>query len=110
MQPEAGFSGRVILDDGCLRLATRGKSKGPLAVFHRETGIGIDEHGYLAAIDRKTGKARGRIGEMWSWAGPNPDTGFDGLEELKSACGDGPLVNVGNPESQARFKARNPGY
>jgi hypothetical protein len=109
-QREAGRSGRVILDDGCLRLAAKGKSKGPLVVFHRETGIGVDEQGYLAAIDRRTGKAKGRIGEMWSWAGPNPDTEFDGLDELKTACGEGPIVNVGNPESQARFRARNPGY
>lgn len=110
LQREAGFSGRVILDDGCLRLATKDKSKGPLVVFHRETGIGLDEQGYLATINRRTGKATGRIGEMWSWAGPNPGTEFEGLDELKAACGDGPIVNAGNPESQARFKKRNPGY
>ena len=112
MQPEAGFSGRVILDDGCLRLAIRGKpnARGPLVVFHRETGIGLDAQGYLATIDRRTGKPTARIGEMWSWAGPNRATQFDGLEELKAACGDGPITNVGNPESEARFKKRNPGY
>lgn len=109
-QMEAGFSGRVILDDGCLRLESKGKAKGPLAVFHRETGIGLDAQGYLATIDRRTGKATGRIGEMWSWAGPNPATEFDGLAELKASCGDGPIFNVGNPESEARFKKRNPGY
>lgn len=109
IQLEAGFSGRVILDDGCLRLATKDGRKGPLVVSHRETGMGLDAQGYLAAIDRRTGKARGRVGEMWSWAGPNRGTEFDGLEELKAACGDGPIVNVGNPESEARFKARYPG-
>lgn len=106
MQMEAGASGRVILDNGCLRLAGRGKAKGPLVVFHRETGIGLDAQGYLAAIDRASGKSKGRIGEHWSWAGPNPGTRFDGLNELKAACGDGPVVNVGNPESTARFNAR----
>ena len=110
LQMEAGFSGRVILDDGCLRLESKGKAKGPLAVFHRETGIGLDAQGYLAIIDRDTGKAKGRVGEMWSWAGPNPGIDFDGLERLKAQCGDGPIVNVGNPESEARFKARYPGY
>ena len=78
-------------------------------MFHRETGIGLDAQGYLAIIDRRTGRAKGRIGEMWSWAGPNPGTQFDGLEELKAACGDGPVTNVGNPESEARFQARYPG-
>lgn len=106
MQMEAGFSGRVVLDNGCLRLAGKGRAKGPLVVFHRETGIGLDAHGYLATINRRTGKATGRIGEMWSWAGPNPGREFDGLEALKAACGDGPVINVGNPESDARFKAR----
>ena len=109
LQMQAGFSGRVILDDGCLRLEAKAGKKGPLAVFHRETGIGLDAQGYLAIIDRSTGKAKGRIGEMWSWAGPNPGTDFDGLEELKARCGDGPITNVGNPESEARFKARYPG-
>lgn len=109
LQMQAGFSGRVILDDGCLRLESKSKAKGPLVVFHRETGIGLDVQGYLAIIDRSTGKAKGRIGEMWSWAGPNPGTAFDGLEELKAACGAGPIANVGNPESESRFKARYPG-
>jgi hypothetical protein len=108
IQLEAGFSGKVILDDGCLRLAGKGKAKGPLVVFHRETGIGLDPQGYLAIIDRQTGKAKGRIGEMWSWAGPNEAKDYEGLQELKAACGEGPVINVGNPESEARFKARYP--
>ena len=106
MQMEAGFSGRVVLDDGCLRLAGKGKAKGPLVMFHRETGIGLDAQGYLATIDRRSGKATGRIGELWSWAGPNPGTAIDGLGELRAACGAGPVVNVGNPQSEARFEAR----
>ena len=106
MQMERGESGRVTLDKGCLRLAGNVQAKGPLVVFHRETALGRDAQGDLATIDRRTGKATGRIGEMWSWAGPNPGTEFDGLAELKTQCGDGPFVNVGNPESDARFEAR----
>nr|WP_294847084.1 hypothetical protein [uncultured Sphingomonas sp.] len=109
LQLAAGYSGQAILDDGCLRLKQKDGSKGPLLVFHKETGIGLDAQGYVAIIDRQTGKAMGRIGEMWSWAGPNDATHFDGLAELKAACGDGPIINVGNPESLARFKARYPG-
>ncbi len=108
LQLQRGLRGRVVLDNGCLRLAgKKGKAKGPLVVFHRETGIGLDAQGYLAAIDRDTGQSKGRVGEMWSWAGPNPGTQFDGLEELKAACGDGPIENVGNPESEAVFDARH---
>lgn len=110
LQMERGEGGRVILDDGCLRLATTTGKKGPLVVFHRETGIGLDAQGFMATINRRSGKATGRIGEMWSWAGPNRGKEFDGLAELKAACGDGPIANVGNPESEARFKARHPGY
>ena len=112
LQMERGEGGRVVLDKGCLRLAgaysakARGKVKGPLVVFRRETGIGLDAQGYLAIIDRRTGKPKGRIGELWVWAGPNPDKEFDGLEELKAECGDGPIANVGNPESEARSNAR----
>ena len=109
IQLEGGFSGRVILDDGCLRLESRGKGQGPLALFHRETGIGLDKQGYLAIIDRRTGEATGRVGEMWSWAGPNDAKEFDGLAELKAACGDGPVFHVGSPQSKARFEARYPG-
>lgn len=107
LQLEAGFSGRLVLDDGCLRLATKDGSRGPLAVFHRETGIGLDSDGYIALIDRATGKPRGRVGEMLSWAGPNDGTDLVGLDALKAACGDGPVANLGNPESQARFDARH---
>ena len=108
-QMEMGARGRVVLDDGCLRLAVKGRTKGPLVVFHQETGIGLDAQGYLAAIDRRSGRAVGRIGEEWSWAARNPGTEFDGLDALKAACGAGPIENVGNPESDARFKARYPG-
>ncbi len=106
LQMERGEGGRVVLDNGCLRFEGKGKVKGPLVVFRRETGIGLDAQGYLAIIDRGSGKPKGRIGELWVWAGPNPDKEFDGLEELKAACGDGPVVNVGNPQSEARFEAR----
>lgn len=103
MQLEAGFSGRIILDDGCLRLESK---TGPLVAFHRETGIGFDQDGQLSLINRITGKPSGRIGEMLSWAGPNGGTDLIGIDKLKARCGDGPVTNVGNPESQAVFDAR----
>lgn len=101
MQPEAGFSGRITMRDGCLY---SGKA---LAYFHRETGIGIDEQGYLALTDRRTGKSKGRIGEWFSWAGPNRiSEDMPMVRELRRRCGNAPIDNVGNPESTAQFRLR----
>jgi hypothetical protein len=106
IQLTAGFSGRIELRDGCLRVAAK-DGKGPLAYFHRETGIGVDGQGYLALIDRRTGKPGGRIGEMFSWGGPNHlRDDMPGLAELKARCGEGPVAHVGNPESKAAFDLR----
>lgn len=106
IQPEAGSSGRIVLRDGCLGVAGN-RGQGPLAYFHNETGIGVDDEDYLVLIDRRTGKPKGRIGEAFSWAGPNsfrPD--MPGLAELKARCGDGPVEHVGNPESKVAFELR----
>ena len=108
IQLEAGASGRIFLRDGCLRTGRTGAT-GPsaLTMFHKETGIGLDAQGYLALIDRATGKPTGRIGEMFFWASPN-DAREDMSEviALHAACGAGPVVNVGNPESKFAFDAR----
>lgn len=106
LQPEAGFEGRIVLRDGCLRLVAN-DGQAPLAYFHHETGIGLDEQGYLALIDRRTGKPKGRIGETFVWAGPNRfRENMPGLTELKAKCGDLPVAHVGNPESKAAFDIR----
>lgn len=100
-QPEMGISGRITMRDGCLY------SGGALAYFHRETGIGIDEQGYLALTDRRTGKSKGRIGEWFSWAGPNRvSEDMPMVRELRRRCGNAPIDNVGNPESAAQFRLR----
>ncbi len=106
MQLEALGTGKLVLEDGCLRL--KGTSgPGQVAVFHFETGIGVDREGYLALIDRMTGKVSGRIGEMMAWGAPNaiPEHGMIGMEELRAAC-PGEVINIGNPESSAVFNAR----
>ncbi len=99
IQLEAGFSGRITMRGGCLY------SGEALAYFHRETGIGIDEQGFLALTDRRTGKSKGRIGEWFSWAGPNNISDeMPMVRELRQRCGDAPIENVGNPESAAQFR------
>jgi hypothetical protein len=105
-QLEALGTGRIILRDGCLRVAGH-KGQESLAMFHKETGIGLDPQGYLALIDRRTGKPTGRIGEMFAWGAPNP-SGEEMPEviELHARCGPGTVVNAGNPESKTAFDLR----
>ena len=98
-------TGRIVMRDGCLRLGSAQDS--PLVMFHRETGIGIDDQGYLALKDRATGKSKGRIGEWFSWGGPNGVSEDEpSVVTLKKRCGNAPIANVGNPESHASFRAR----
>ncbi|HEX8412905.1 MAG TPA: hypothetical protein VF637_03345 [Sphingomicrobium sp.] len=101
MQLLAAGSGRITMRDGCLYFGDN------LAMFHRETGIGLDGEGYLALINRSTGKASGRIGEEFTWGGPNGIApGEPAVAELKARCGDKPVVNLGNPESSRTFRVR----
>lgn len=105
-QLEALGTGRIILRDGCLRVVGY-NGKESLAMFHKETGIGLDPQGYLALIDRRTGKPTGRVGEMFAWGAPNAASeDMPEVIELRAKCGAGPLVNVGNPESRAAFDLR----
>jgi hypothetical protein len=103
----AAGQGRIVLKDGCLRIGTRKES--PAVMFHRETGIGIDDQGYMVLTDRQTGKSQGRIGEWFSWGGPNniPASEPDVIE-LQQRCGGVGLVNVGNPRSMALSRLERP--
>jgi hypothetical protein len=106
IQLTAGTIARIVLRDGCLIV---GGATGPyqLAYFHRETGIGVDADGYLVLKDRMTGENRGRIGEWFSWAGPNAvDETSPMVKELRTRCGSAPLLNVGNPSSAYQFRVR----
>ena len=55
MQLEALGTGKLVLRDGCLKIQAHDGSE-KVAVFHQETGIGLDSEGYLALIDRMTGR------------------------------------------------------
>ncbi|MCJ8191476.1 hypothetical protein [Sphingomicrobium aestuariivivum] len=108
IQLEALGAGTVTLEDGCLTVG-RGEDR-KVVVVHQETGISLDEDGYLVFIDRHSGAVRGRIGEPMVWAGPNrtPEQYLVGIERLRARC-PGELLNIGNPESAAAFEARYPG-
>ena len=106
IQLTAAGSGHISLRDGCISVGA-GKQAPKLAYFHRETGVGIDDEGYLALVNRATGKPAGRLGEDFTWAGPNAiDESWPAVRELRARCGDGEILNVGNPESSAAFEAR----
>ena len=107
MQLEAAQSGKIYLKDGCAYVRFVDNPTPSLAYFHRETGIGLDEKGYLALIDRATGKPKGRFGEAFTWAGPNSvKEDGPGVKQLRAQCGSAPLFNVGNPESSNVFRNR----
>lgn len=99
----AGYSGRIILEDGCFRLTNR---LGPLVMFGRETQLGLDEQGYLIVI----GKARRyRVGEIGSWPGPNQvDEADPEVRTLRRQCGSAPITNVAEPESLRLFGLPDP--
>jgi len=106
VQLTAAGSGRIFLKDGCIFVAS-GKSAPKLAFFHRETGVGTDGEGYLSLINRATASPTGRLGEEFTWAGPNATMDdWPSVRELRARCGPGELLNVGNPQSSVAFNAR----
>jgi hypothetical protein len=104
---QAALSGRIVLKDGCLRvIGFDGQEQ--LAYFAREVGIGLDLNGYLS-LHARASKPRhlGRIGEMFTWAGPiGIDERAPMVAQLRAACGYAPLMHVGIPDSTAMFNAR----
>ena len=107
MTNQAALGGRIILNDGCFQVIGHDGSK-MLAYFAREVGVGVDGSGYLS-LYRRTDERRhlGRVGEMFTWAGPIPiDESAPMVRELRAQCGNAPLMHVGIPDSTALFNAR----
>src|SRR3546814_17901564 len=73
-QLQALHGGRVELRNGCFFVGERGQPVNKLAWFHAETGLDIDNAGYLILRDRVDGTTRARIGEDMSWAGDRKST------------------------------------
>ncbi|HEX8579121.1 MAG TPA: hypothetical protein VF655_05950 [Allosphingosinicella sp.] len=105
----AGFTGRIVLEDGCFRLARGDASEpAPLVMFGRETQLGRDAQGYLI-VRGEEGRRQYRIGEIGSWGGPNGvDEADPQVQALLARCGSGPVVNVAEPESQRLFALPDP--
>jgi hypothetical protein len=109
IQLTAGYSGRIILEDGCFRLASRKPGEtGPLVMFGRETQLGLDEQGYLIVSGEQESR-RYRIGETGSWPGPNMvDEEDPEVRELRRQCGGGAVTNVAEPHSERLFSLPDP--
>ena len=106
-QNQALLTGKVLLRDGCFWLRRHDGSEA-LAWFLGETGLDVDDQGYLILVDRVTGETAARVGEMMSWAGPNADPTPEQSRALRAACGDHPVAEVGNPEANERMYVKYP--
>jgi hypothetical protein len=104
IQLTGGYSGRIVLVDGCFRLPERETGEpGPLVMFGRDTQLTRDEQGYLTVLGER-GQRRYRIGDLGSWPGPNEvDETDPEVRNLRRQCGEGPLTNVAEPESERLF-------
>jgi hypothetical protein len=104
IQLTGGYRGRIVLVDGCFRLPERETGEpGPLVMFGRDTQLTRDEQGYLTVLGER-GQRRYRIGDLGSWPGPNDvDEADPEVRRLRAQCGEGPLTNVAEPESERLF-------
>jgi hypothetical protein len=104
IQLTGGYSGRIVLEDGCFRLQSRQAGEpGPLVLFGRQTRLGLDDQGYLV-VSSDDGSRRYRIGEIGSWPGPNSvDESDPDVRELRRRCGGDPITNVAEPQSERLF-------
>ena len=100
---QARLGGRVILRDGCFRLIEHGDAGEALVVFGRDLELGLDAQNYMVLKNAGSNKPPPRIGEMMVWGGPRYFSEADpNVKMLRAACGAGPIVAVGEPDSAAR--------
>lgn len=104
----AAISGRIILRDGCFRLASSDPTQGEaLVIFGRDVELVLDDEGYMAIRNPHRDEPAARIGEVMVWAGPRGlDERDTGVHALRAACGDGPIESVGEPASAYHFRVR----
>lgn len=107
IQNAAALHGRITLRDGCFYVSKADGTEA-LAWFLAETGLAVDGEGKYVLINRISGEAMARVGEEVIWGGPNADPTEAQTAELRSACGDGPVAEVGNPEAAERFYVQAP--
>ena len=97
--------GTIVLRDGCLRLDGPG-DRDPLAYFGAESGLKLDAEGLLTIYNRGGGERSAHVGE-WMVLGGGAGREISDpavLAPIRAACGEGPVVYVGNPQSYAAFR------
>lgn len=88
------LSGRVILRDGCFRLADQAGE--PLVIFNRDAELGVDAQGYMILGSTGSAGSGRRVGERIQWGGPQGYSEADpNVKLLREKCGTGPIVAVG---------------
>lgn len=104
IQLTGGYRGRIVVEDGCFRLENgQAGEPEPLVVFGRDTQLGLDRQNFMVVLGNG-GERRYRIGEIGSWPGPNAvDEKDPEVRELRLRCGDGPITNVAEPQSERLF-------
>lgn len=104
----AAMSGRIILRDGCFRLASQDPAHDdPLVIFDRDFALVVDDGGYMALQGSHADRPLPRIGELMTWAGPRGvDERDAGVQELRAMCGEGEIVSAGTPSSAYHFRVR----
>jgi hypothetical protein len=108
-QPQALFSGRIELRDGCFFVGQWGKPVDKLAWFHAEMGLDVDSSGYFILLDRVSGQTLARLGEDMNWGGPaTADIDEKTERALRDACGPAEIHIVGSPEASERFNTKYP--
>ena len=93
----SAISGRLILRDGCFRLSGYVDGSEPLVIFGRDTALARDEQGYIVVLPGTGSGPAARVGEQIAWSLRRADEADEGARALRAACGDGPVVPVGEP-------------
>jgi hypothetical protein len=108
-QPQALFSGRIELRDGCFFVGQWGKPVDKLAWFHAEIGLDVDSSGYFIFRDRVSGQTLARLGEDMNWGGPaTADIDEKTKRALRDACSPAEIYIVGSPEAKERLMTLYP--
>lgn len=96
--------GRLVLEDGCIRLVSRERPY-PVAFFAHEMGLDLSRPDEVRVKNLRSGESF-RVGERVAMSGGAGRIMTDDpqLPEIERACGPGPVAWVSMPESYAGFR------
>lgn len=105
MQTQELRIGRLVLEDGCIRLESADGPPHPVAFFAHEMALDLSRPGEVRVKDLRSGESF-RVGERLAMSGGagNPVTKEPQLAEIARQCGAGPVAWVSTPRSYAAFR------